>query len=98
MKHTVPIVLIAVFCLAGCVSVKPLTTPSGRQGFHLNCGGTGADWSTCYEEATKRCKGPYTIVDRSQDRTFTPYGPLINREMIIECPAWIFPNASKPAG
>lgn len=85
MKYTVPIVLIAMFGLAACVSVKPMTTPSGQQGYHIGCGGTARDWSDCYEAAAKACRGQYAIVDRTGGRTFTPYGPLVDRELMIEC-------------
>jgi hypothetical protein len=78
MKYTVPIVLIAVSSLAACVSAKPMTTPNGKQGFHIDCGGGFYDWSTCYEEATKRCNGPYVIVDRIASE-------LAWRELMVEC-------------
>jgi hypothetical protein len=79
MKYTVSIVLIAVFGLAGCLSAKPMTTPSGKPGFHIDCGGGNYDWSTCYEETTKRCNGPYTVVDRIASST-TSW-----RELMVEC-------------
>jgi hypothetical protein len=85
MKYTVPIVLITVFVLAGCVSVKPMTMPSGQQGYHIECGGTARSWAECYEAATKACSGPYGIVDRVGGSSFTPYGPLVDRELMVEC-------------
>jgi hypothetical protein len=78
MKYTVPIILIALFSLGGCVTAKPMTTPSGQQGYHIWCGGNIYDWSTCYEEAAKQCNGRYTVVDRIPSST-------ASRELMVEC-------------
>ena len=99
MKYTFPIVLIAAFGLAGCAAVvKPMTSPNGYQGYHITCSGSADDWTSCYEAATKECQGPYRIIDRMGSNTFTPYGPYITRELIVECPAWVSPKTRKPTG
>lgn len=80
------IALAAAIILAGCAAtVKPVTTPKGQQGFYIDCGGSADDWTSCYEAAAKACQGKYTIIDRQQSSTATPYGPLVTRELIIEC-------------
>jgi hypothetical protein len=84
MKYTVPVVLIAVFSLAACVTTKPMTTPNGKPGFRIDCGG-GSNWGECYEAATKACNGPYGIVDRVGNSSITPYGPIVERELMVEC-------------
>lgn len=80
-----PLILTLVVILAGCAVVKPMTLPNGHQGFHIYCGGSGRDWSDCYEAATKTCNGPYGIVDRTGGSSFTPYGPVTDRELMVEC-------------
>jgi uncharacterized protein YceK len=86
MKHNILIALILVISISGCAAtVKPLTTPSGKQGFVVSCDGSADNWSTCYEAATKACQGTYVMVDRQQHSTATPYGPLVTRNLIIEC-------------
>ena len=81
--------LFAIFCisvLCSCAaSVKPMTTPNGKEGFLISCDGYADDWTTCYEAATKSCKGKYQIVDRNESSTATAYGPLVRRYLIAEC-------------
>lgn len=73
--------------LTGCAAtVKPITTPDGKQGFYIACDGSADDWTTCYTSATQACGGKYAVVDRNETSTATPYGPLVRRNMIIECP------------
>jgi predicted lipoprotein with Yx(FWY)xxD motif len=80
-------VLIAAAVLVGCAAptVKPMTTPNGKQGFFVSCDGSADDWTTCYAEATKACAGKYTLIDRNESSTPTAYGPLVRRNLIAEC-------------
>lgn len=80
-------VLFAIAVLVGCAAptVKPMTTPSGGQGFFVSCDGAADDWTTCYAEAIKACAGKYTLIDRNESSTPTAYGPLVRRSFIIQC-------------
>lgn len=86
MGRLVLIPLLAAAALAGCeATYKPMLTPDGKQGFFITCDGSADDWTSCYAKAGEVCKGPYDIVDRNQMSTPTPYGPMVNRHMAIQC-------------
>jgi hypothetical protein len=72
--------------VVGCAAtVKPMTTPEGRQGFLVECDGSADNWSSCYEAAAKACQGKYNLIDRNESSTPTAYGPLVRRNLIAEC-------------
>ena len=77
----------SIFALAGCAAtIKPMTTPDGKQGFLISCDGSADDWASCYETAIKSCGGkPYKLVDRTESSTPTAYGPLVRRSLLAEC-------------
>lgn len=84
---TQTLLLLAVVALAGCAAqVKPMQTPSGKQGFLVSCDGSADNWTTCYTAAAQACKGKYNVVDRNESATPTMYGPMIRRNMVAECP------------
>lgn len=82
-----PVLVVAILIgLTACAAgVKPITTPAGKQGYLISCDGSADDWSTCYEASIKACGGPYNVVDRNESSTPTAYGPLVRRNMIVEC-------------
>lgn len=85
MKKMVVIALV-VFFVAGCAATtNPIKTPDGNQGFVVECDGSASSWAACYETASKSCKGPYRVIDRSESITPTGLGPLVRRNLIIEC-------------
>lgn len=72
--------------IAGCAAtVKPMTTPEGKQGFLVECDGSADSWASCYEAATKACQGKYSVIDRNESSTPTAYGSLVRRNLIAEC-------------
>lgn len=78
IKHA--LILAAIF-LGGCAAgVKPISSPSGKQGFVINCGGGLRSWAQCYDAATKACGGTYKIVD-----TATTQRTEISRVLVVEC-------------
>jgi hypothetical protein len=80
------IVLVSFGALMGCAAtVKPMTTPEGKQGFLVECDGSADNWSTCYEASAKACGGKYSVVDRNETSTPTATGPLVRRNLIAEC-------------
>lgn len=86
MQMTKLIAVAATVVLAGCAAqVKPMTTPSGKQGFLVSCDGSADDWTSCYAAATNACKGTYKAIDRNESSMPSQYGPIIRRYMIAEC-------------
>jgi len=74
--------------LGGCAAtVKPMQTPNGLQGFLVSCDGSADDWASCYGAATKACGGKYRVLDKSESSTASPYGPIVRRALIVECPS-----------
>ena len=64
------VLVVLVLGLGGCAlmdsSVQSYTTPDGRPGFMLSCGGALKSMATCYADARKMCQGgDYEIVNRS---------------------------------
>ncbi|MES2363970.1 MAG: hypothetical protein V4646_19525 [Pseudomonadota bacterium] len=80
-------VLVFSIALLGCAAaVKPMTTPDGKQGFLISCDGSGDDWATCYNAANQACGGlKYKVIDRNESSIPTNYGPLVRRNLIVEC-------------
>jgi hypothetical protein len=62
-----------------------VTTPNGKMGFYISCDGSMDDWTSCYAEAANSCKGKYQIIDKNESSTPTTYGPIVRRNLIIEC-------------
>lgn len=88
MKRFIPAALAITITLAGCAAtpeVKKVTMPDGKQGFYISCDLAASDWTVCYEQAAKACNGKYKIVDKNETSTATPYGPLVRRNMIVDC-------------
>ena len=78
--------ILSAAAIAGCAAtIKPMTTPEGKQGFLVECDGSADSWASCYEEATKACQGKYNVIDRNESSTPTAYGPLVRRNLIAEC-------------
>ncbi|MDZ4050336.1 hypothetical protein [Limnobacter sp.] len=80
------VIITAAATMVGCAAtVKPMTTPEGKQGFLVECDGSADSWASCYEAATKACQGKYNVIDRNESSTPTAYGPLVRRSLIAEC-------------
>lgn len=78
--------IIVAVAMTGCAAtVKPMTTPEGKQGFLVECDGSADSWASCYEAAAKACQGKYSVIDRNESSTPTAYGPLVRRNLIAEC-------------
>ncbi len=88
MKKLFPVALFITIALAGCAAtpeVKKVTMPDGRQGFYISCDLAASDWTVCYEQATQACNGKYTIIDKNETSTATQYGPIVRRNMMVDC-------------
>jgi hypothetical protein len=84
------ILIFSCLALTGCAAVtKPMTTPEGGRGYLVECDGGWADWTSCYKAATQACgvisSGRYRIIDRTESSIYTQWGPLIRRNLIVEC-------------
>lgn len=55
------IAAVVVLAAAGCVSVNPvpITGPSGRPGYAMQCSGMGRSIEQCYQVAGQKCPGGY---------------------------------------
>jgi hypothetical protein len=86
MSKCLFILITAAVTMVGCAAtVKPMTTPEGKQGFLVECDGSADSWASCYEAAIKACQGKYNVIDRNESSTPTAYGPLVKRNLIAEC-------------
>jgi len=61
-------ILPAVLGLAGCVNSSSIVTPTGHEGFSINCSSQGivGSSSSCLEEAARRCPAGYTILNADE--------------------------------
>jgi len=88
MKRSFTVALYITIALTGCAAssgVKNVTLPDGGQGFYIYCDLSGSDWTVCYEQAAKTCNGEYTIIDKNETSTPTVAGPLVRRNMMVDC-------------
>ncbi len=86
MKKMALVLGVVSIVINGCAAtIKPMTTPEGKQGFLVECDGAADSWASCYEAATNACKGKYNVIDRNESSTPTAYGPLVRRNLIAEC-------------
>jgi len=77
--------LSAILALSGCVTATPIITPSGQQGFSLNCSAMN-DIGQCYKKAGELCGGNgYKIFD--QNNKEQKFFSAANQTMVIQCKA-----------
>jgi hypothetical protein len=78
---TVAVGLVAL--LTGCVAATPVITPSGQQGFTIDCSPMN-DIGQCYKKAGELCgsNGYEVIAQNNQPASF--FSPA-NRTMVICC-------------
>lgn len=71
--------------LSGCVTAEPIITPSGQQGFTIDCSAY-TNIGQCYKKAGELCgSAGYNVVSKTnkQGGFFTPR----NKQMVISCKA-----------
>ena len=80
--------------LAGCVSVKEVSTRDGKVAHSINCSGNTLSWTDCHDKATEICGVKrYTIVTggeqaglgdpRADGGLFG--GTRASRNMVVQC-------------
>ena len=80
-----------VLTAAGCTSVSPapITGPSGRPGYAMQCSGMGRSIEQCYQVAGQKCPGGYQIVSRSSELMALPLNGSIvmapRTGLVVEC-------------
>ena len=85
------IAAVVVLATAGCASVNPvpITGPSGRPGYAMQCSGMGRSIEQCYQVAGQKCPGGYQIVGRSSDLIAVPMNGSImmapKTGLVVEC-------------
>ena len=69
--------------LSGCVTVTPVYTSTGAQGFAINCSGMQHNWRDCFAAAGQKCKSQgFTILQRNgsavpmEFHTYNSYGSM----------------------
>jgi hypothetical protein len=72
--------------LGGCVTVTPLITPSGAQGFSVNCSDMN-DIGECYKKAGEICgTNGYEVIDRhAASNSFWSDWPESSQTLVIRC-------------
>jgi hypothetical protein len=64
MKH---IVVLVAFALAGCVTARQMTMPSGAHGEAISCNGIQHSMADCFERAGDDCPAGYDVVGGDQE-------------------------------
>lgn len=64
------LVVLTAFLVAGCAVPSEIKTPSGKQGFAIQCTGPTA----CYKSAGEKCPAGYAIIEDNHDD-----------RMVVEC-------------
>lgn len=85
--------LVATLALAaaGCASVNPvpITGPSGRPGYAMQCSGMGRSIEQCYQVAGQKCASGYQVVGRSSELIAMPVNGSIamapRTGLVVEC-------------
>lgn len=74
---------LAIVTTGGCVTATPLITPSGAQGFSLNCSAMN-DIGQCYKKAGELCGGNgYEIFD--QNNKPASFWSAANQTLVVRC-------------
>ena len=85
------IAMIFALAAAGCASVNPIpiTGPSGRPGYAMQCSGMGRSIEQCYLVAGQKCSGGYQVVSRSSELIAMPVNGSIamapRTGLVVEC-------------
>jgi hypothetical protein len=75
--------LASILSLTGCVTATPIMTPTGQQGFSLNCSAMN-DIGQCYKKAGELCgSAGYEIFD--QNNNPQKFFSAANQTMVIRC-------------
>ena len=85
--------LVAILALAtaGCASVNPvpITGPSGRPGYAMQCSGMGRFIEQCYQVAGQKCASGYQVVSRSSELIAMPVNGSMamapRTGLVVEC-------------
>ena len=85
------IAMIFALVAAGCASVNPIpiTGPSGRPGYAMQCSGMGRSIEQCYQVAGQKCASGYQVVSRSSELIAMPVNGSIamapRTGLVVEC-------------
>ena len=85
------VALLSLLSLAACVHSSHFYMPDGSEGFVIRCGGKFNDMSACYNRAYEECRGPYKILNGTDDQrigyNYVNGQPLVvdHREITVVC-------------
>lgn len=86
--------LLAAVFVASCSSTpQHVSLPDGSAGIAVRCDRNSQSWADCYNAAGTACNGPFDIVERSSNSTWSAIanpsfgagGSSIRRAMIVRC-------------
>lgn len=69
--------------MSGCVTFKPVSLPSGRQGFAIDCSGGEHNISDCMNKAAEVCHGPYQMLNQDGSIAAAGIVPVGRGGMIV---------------
>ena len=92
MKRAIALIS-ACFSLSGCMSMEPMYTPDGRQGYSITCNGTARSWNDCLRVASETCGSRgYDIFTQNGESGWMPAQgvgigvlPTRSRAMMFAC-------------
>ena len=99
------VVLILIFLLGGCATIRESYAPDGRKAYTLNCSGLARGWDKCLASAGEMCGlAGYDILDRnsedkataSADRSGFFAAKTKERTMLIACRKGAQPVSKNP--
>lgn len=64
VSRLVATVFVSAVVLAGCVSSKTVTGPSGGDAHYIRCGAASLD--ACYDQAGQLCPSGFDVIDSSE--------------------------------
>lgn len=101
MKKIVQSVILIMACswLTGCVNTKPIKDNQGSILYAIDCSGSGANWTQCFDQAARLCPGNYQVIDggsmepnpaspsyeKNDDIYQATAGPVFYRTITIRC-------------
>lgn len=77
------ILLSLTISISGCVSATPVITPSGQQGFTIDCSAMN-DIGHCYKKAGEICGSNGYEIYAQNNKAQSFFSPA-NRTMIVRC-------------
>ncbi len=83
------VLALVVGLVTSCMTTSTFKGPEGQLNYETTCNGTGRNWSDCYSEASRICRGKYKILSHNGEQSHMLYSgnltPIIRRSLIYKC-------------